>query len=244
MEIRSKVKALKGYNVPQGACTDGKYFYVIYEQKKPHRCKVAKYDFKGNVIKVSGGLKIGHGNDVCYRDGHLYITHSSGSLVIHKVNAKTLKKEKGIKVRIPKKYKGKGIKEFNGITCYGNGFLLRVMGGRGMAIIKKKTDKKGKKRYYVVKFYRTDTYHSTSQGMTADGIYVLRAFSHAQSGKNYIAKYSPKGKEKWLKRAEIDGKHIKGEMEGIFLKDGILYATTYVKEGKERYTYLKKGLSI
>lgn len=242
MEIRSKHKQLKGFRVPQGCCTDGTYVYVVYERKKPHGCKIAKYTFDGKLKKVSGTLKIGHGNDICFRDGILYITHSSGGLVIHRVDAGTLRQKKGFKVRVPKKYK-KNIKAFNGIATYGKGFILRVMGGRGMAIIKKKRGKDGKMHYYVVKFYRTDTFHETSQGMTTDGVAVIRSYSHLQKGTNYIVRYSSKGKEIVRKRAKNEKGNLKGELEGIFIHDDELYATTYVKDGKERYTYLTRLLS-
>ena len=237
-EIRSKHKQLKEWKVPQGACTDGKHIYVVYERKKPHSCKIAKYDLEGKLIKVSGRLKIGHGNDVCYRNGILYITHSSGEMVIHRVDAKTLKQKKGFKVVVPKKYSKKGIEAFNGIATYGKGFILRVMHGRGMAIIKKKRGKDGKMHYYIVKFYRTDTMYKTSQGMTTKDMVVFRSYSHAQKGTNYIVRYSSKGKEISRKRAKNKHGNLKGELEGIFFLGDRLYATTYLKEGKERLTYL------
>ena len=89
--------ALKYFTVTQGACSDDRYIYMVFERKpkgdRTHRCKVVVYDpTVKKVIMVSGALKLGHGNDMCIRDGVLYITHSEGAKVIHRVDAKTLKK--------------------------------------------------------------------------------------------------------------------------------------------------------
>ena len=240
-DIRSLApKRLKHFTVPQGACTDGEYIYIAFEQKKkkgrPHRIKIVKLDAKTmKVVKVSGALKLGHANDLCVRNGIIYATHSAGSIIIHRVTAKSLKQKKGFKVIVPKKYSKKGIEAFNGIATYGKGFILRVMHGRGMAIIKKKRGKDGKMHYYIVKFYRTDTMHKTSQGMTTDGMTIVRAYSHGQSGKNYIVEYSAKGKEKSRHKIILDG-----EMECVFILDGERYATTYIKYGKKRKAYIAK----
>lgn len=233
-DIRSLApKRLKHFVVPQGACTDGTYIYIVFEQKKkkgrPHRIKIVKLDAKTmKVVKVSGALKLGHANDLCVRNGIIYATHSAGAKTIHRVTAKSLKQKKGISVKVPKKYAKKGIKEFNGIATYGkNRFLVRVMHGRGMAVL----DKNMK----VVRFFRTDTNYVTSQGMTTDGMTIVRAYSHGQSGKNYLVEYSPKGKEKSRHKVILDG-----EMECVFMLDGERYVTTYIKDGKKRKAYIAK----
>lgn len=231
-EIRSQApKRLKHYTVPQGACADEKHIYIAFEQKakggRPHRIKIAKLEAETmEIVKVSGALKLGHANDLCIRDGIIYATHSAGSKVIHRVNAKTLKQKKGINVKVPKKYAKKGIKAFNGISTYGkSGFLVRVMGGRGMAVLNKNMK--------VVKFFRTNTNHETSQGMYTDGRTILRAYSKGQSGNNHVAEYSMQGKE--LDYVKID---IKGEMECIWMHGGEIYVTTYIKKGGKRKAYI------
>ena len=214
MDIR-KLCNLKHFTVTQGACTDGKYIYMVFERKRKknqtHRCKIVVYDpEKEKVVKVSGALMIGHGNDLCYRDGILYITHSDGKKVIHRVDAKTLKKKKNIKV--------KGY--FNGIACYGSGFILRVMGGREMVITNK--------NFKITRRFKTNTNYKTSQGMTMDGKTILRGYSKLQSGENYLVEYSIKGVEK--NRLKLK---IAGELEGVFILNGKRYVTTYLrKNGK------------
>lgn len=224
---------LKHFAVTQGACSDDRYVYMIFERKpkkgRSHRCKVAVVDLEAEkVIKVSEPLKLGHGNDCCIRGGVLYVTHSEGKKAVHRVNAKTLKKMKDIKVKVPKKYKKKGIKAFNGICCYGSGFLLRVMGGRGMVVVNSAMK--------VTRYFKTDTSYKTSQGMTMDGKTILRAFSRLQSGDNRIVEYSVKGKEKHRYKAKIGG-----EMEGVFVLGGKRYVTTYVKKNGRAEAYIAEA---
>lgn len=233
-EIRSRApKRLNHFTVPQGSCTDQKYIYIVFERKArngySHRCKIVKINSETmKIVRISKALKIGHGNDITYKDGILYITHSVGSKTIHRVNAKTLKKKEGIKVKVPSKYKG--INAFNGISTYGKkGFILRVMGGRKMVI----TDEDFK----VKRVFKTDTSYQTSQGMTTKGMTIIRAYSHLQSGRNYLVEYNVKGKQ--LKRKKIN---LKGEMESVFCIGEKTYVTTYIKKGKKRLAYIAQVL--
>lgn len=208
---------------------------MVFEQKankakkRPHRCKIAVYDLEnGTILKVSGALKLGHGNDITIRDGILYITHSEGSKTVHRVRVSDLKQLKGIKVQVPKKFKDKHIKEFNAICCYGSGFLLRVMGGRGMIVVNKSMK--------VTRYFKTDTSYKTSQGMTMDGKTILRAFSRLQSGDNRIVEYSVKGKEKHRYKAKIGG-----EMEGVFVLGGKRYVTAFIKKDGRCEAYIAEA---
>ena len=221
---------LKHYTVTQGSCAGSKYIYMIFEQKakkgRPHRCKVVKYDpAEKRIVKVSGALKVGHGNDICIRDHTLYITHSAGSKTIHRVDSRTLKQRKGVKVRVPKRFKG--IKAFNGIASYGSGLLLRVMGGNKVAVVNSK--------FKIVNVFRTETNWTTSQGMTIQDRLLLRAYSHAQSGRNYLVWYSLKGEQKRRSKVKLGG-----EMEAVFVLDGQIYVTTYIKDRKKREAYIAK----
>lgn len=68
-----------------------------------------------------------------------------------------------------------------------------------------------------------------------DGKRLLRAYSHAQSGKNYLVWYSLKGEQK--RRSKVK---LSGEMEAVFVLDGQIYVTTYIKDGKKREAYIAK----
>lgn len=231
-EIRKLAgKKLSHYSVTQGACSDGTYVYMVFERKKTskysHRCKIVKLDLENfKIIKVSGALKIGHGNDIAFLKNKLYITHSEGSKTIHIVDSKTLKQLKGKKVKVPKKFKG--ISAFNAIAPYGKDkLILRVMGSKKLAIIDSS--------FKIKKVFKTETSYTTSQGMETLKLTVIRAYSKLQSGKNYLVTYNLKGKE--LSRKKIP---IKGEMESVFRIENQLYVTTYVRSGKKREAYIGK----
>ena len=210
------VKRPKGYTVPQGACSDGKYIYIVVEKKKPQGCKVIKV-LGTKVVKVSRRLKVGHGNDICYRDGILYITHSKGKKVIHRVDAKTLRQKKGIKVK----------REYNGICCYDKGYLLREMGTRRIVRVDFSFHETGS--------FKTPSY-TTSQGMDYNK-HLYRAYSHGQSRSNYIRWYDLSGKQ-------LGTKHIDrmGELENVFFLGEKMMCTIYRKKkvnGKmKRYIFI------
>lgn len=218
-DIRKKAgKQLAHYAVTQGACSDGEHIWMIFERKKPHRCKVVKMTADTHdIVKVSGALKLGHGNDCCIRSGILYITHSGGSKTVHRVNAKTLTKAKGGDVEV------KGVKAggFNGITCFGEGFALKKMGSQGIYIVDKGFRYKRK--------IKLSKRFSVSQGLTFRGGRFYRGSSRLQSKKNYVSIYSEVGK--YIKRKQYAHKC---ELEGVFFVDDVLYATVYKKYKKKK----------
>lgn len=95
-EIISKVTVLQNlrndgdFGVAQGACTDGKYIYIILENQKveaeggysknPHYSKIFKIDpATMETVQVSEPLLIDHGNDITYnsKTGLLVVSHNS-----------------------------------------------------------------------------------------------------------------------------------------------------------------------
>ena len=214
-----KGKELKKYKVNQGICTDGTYIYSIFERKKPHECKIRKFTFDNKTIKISKPLHIGHGNDITYRDGWLYITHSKSGSVIHTVNAKTLTKGSDIHIDIPKKIKKNP--SFNGIAAMETGFALKMMGSSKIIILdadfKYKRSFKLKKKFIV------------SQGMEWHDNKLYRVYSNYQKSQNKVAVFDMKGN--LLKLYKIK---VKGEAEGIFFCAHKFYMSIYRK-------YKKKG---
>lgn len=214
-------KALETYRVPQGACSDGRWIYVAYEQKKPQKVKIARYDAKTyKLIRVSKALNVGHANDMAYRKGKLYITHSGTTSKIHVVDADTLEHVKDIKVA--------GGYYFNGIAREGDGFLLRCMGGRTMLVV----DKHFKK----IRTYKAATSIGVSQSMDTTDKYVIRAWASAnptQSKQNYISYNNHKGKLIKKKRLPLTG-----ELESAFMVGDTLHGLVYRKkkvDGKMKY---------
>jgi len=234
-DVRAAVgDKLKHYNVTQGACSDGRYIYVAFEQKehkekkREHRIKIVKLDPETRkILKVSAPLKLGHANDMCARGAFLYVTHSGTKKVIHKVNTSTLAKGKDIEIDVPKKYR-KHITGFNGISTYGEAYLLRGMGGNYVLYLDKNF-----KVSKIEKFTKPFKDKEDSQGMTyKDGI-VYRAYSRLQSAKkNFICKFSKVGK--LVSKSKVE---IKGELENIFFIGDKLYGMVYRKKKKDGKTH-------
>lgn len=102
---------LYGYDIFQGACTDGKYGYYVLYNKKKEKCRIAKMRLSDNkVVKVSRVLEIHHGNDITYNrhTGKLLAVHLSGSdpYRIAVIDPSTLKLERNRTVKLPKKLPG------------------------------------------------------------------------------------------------------------------------------------------
>lgn len=224
-------RSLRFFAWPQGACSDGKYIYMIFERKgllgRTHRCKIVKLDGETLTVKaISGELRIGHGNDVTYRDGILYITHSAGSKRIHRVDARTLRQLTGIDVTIPEKLKRKRIQCFNGIACFGGGYILRVMYGAGILV----TDE----NFVGIRYYLTGRKYKTSQGMDQKNRTIYRAYSSLQSSdKNLLVLFDEDGKVIGKQKLEITG-----ELESVFFMGdqlcGTLYRRTQDSAGRNR----------
>lgn len=219
-----KGEALNKYKVNQGVCTDGKYIYSVFERKKPHKCKIRKFTFDNKTIKTSKALSIGHGNDITYKDGWLYITHSRSGSVVHKVNAKTLEKGKDIKIIIPKKLSKSP--SFNGIAATKDGFVIKLMGSSKIIEVNDKFEYKRafklKKKFIV------------SQGMEWHDGKIYRVYSNYQKSQNKVAVFDMKGNLVKLYKIKV-----KGEAEGTFFCNGKFYMSIYRKyknkHGKKVY---------
>ena len=219
MDIRKHINtvtggALKKFRVLEGACYDHGVYYLIFGNMKHKTSRIVKVKANMTVLKVSKELKVGHANDCCVRGSIIYITHSGKKSTIHRVSASTLDKLPDITV--------KGCKGgFNGITCFGTGFLLKKMGSR---------------KCYVVdgafKYKSTITLSKTykvGQGMTWANGRLYRGSSVGQSKKSKVAVYNAKGK--LLKTYYY--KH-KCEIEDVFIVDGKIKVSYYKKRKKPK----------
>lgn len=226
--LKKNIRKHKSYVVPQGACSDGNYIYCVYERAHKKHIIVV-YDKKGKQLRKSKPLKIGHGNDITYYKGNLYITHSKRDNVIHVVSAKSLKKIKDIPIKWNKS------RGFNGITVIPDGFALRTIKGNRLVI----TDHK----FAKLKEYKFGKGYGTSQGMDYHNGKLYRAFSKLQTkGANYIGIYNLKGEN-------VGHKHVKyrGELESMFWIGETLYGIIYRKKkgkGKRKKTYRSKLFKV
>lgn len=232
INVRSLTKKLGAFQVTQGSTSDGRNIYMVFERRHHNgcsrRCRIVKLDAATLELKqVSDELRIGHGNDMAYRDGILYVTHSFGNKRIHRVDAKTLTQIEGIEVTIPSKLNRKRIRCFNGIACYGKGYILRVMGGAGILVVDE--------NFQGVRYYRTSRMYKTSQGMDQKDRVIYRAYSNLQSSdKNFLVTFDDDGN--LLNRERLD---LTGEMESVFFVGdqlcGTVYRRTKDSAGRQRY---------
>ena len=243
LDIRSLTGRLPFFAVTQGAASDGKNIYMIFERKhkkkRTHRCKIVKLDAASmKIVKISGELRIGHGNDLAFYRGVLYVTHSRSGRILHRVDAETLKQLPDVKVLIPAPaklpagskillshaMKKHNIKAFNGIACDGAGngtprFTLRVMQSPGMLVAEPRENGD----LTVVRYYRTERFYRTSQSMDQKDGLTYRVYSHGQSRRrNFLVVFDGDGK--MLRRTLLP---VTGEVESVFFVGDRLYGSVY-----------------
>lgn len=81
---------ITGLYTPQGACTDGTYLYRALVASDESATWIQKISLEtGDIVAESKAESYGHANDMTYRDGSLYIAHSSSTSTVYKINATT-----------------------------------------------------------------------------------------------------------------------------------------------------------
>ena len=111
LELRAAAgQYVGGYDTLQGSCTDGTYAYYVLYNRNVEKCKIVKIRLSDNkVIKVSGVLKIHHGNGLTYNPDQncLVAVHNTVfPLKLSVINPNTLKVKKSLTVKIPSKLDG------------------------------------------------------------------------------------------------------------------------------------------
>ena len=238
------------FTVTQGACSDGKNIYMVFERKekdgRTQCCRIVKLDAKTfSVVRVSGELSIGHGNGMTYHDGTLYVTNSSGIYtktgkskdlrkaysicrVIHTVDAETLRQGSDIKVRGMRGRNENSIRAFNGIAYEKDtgGFLLRCMWRTDMIRTDSNFVRTGSFR--IPRLSPTSRFGIDSQSMDWNDGKIYRAYSMLQSTeKNYIAEYDRNGR--LITRLRLD-MGTPCELESVFFIGNTMYGTVYKRD--------------
>jgi hypothetical protein len=223
MDLRAHVGAkLKHHRVVEGGCYHDHHYYMCFGNMSKGTTVIVKFHTgaEKEIVKVSKVLNVGHANDCCARGGVLYITHSGSSNRIHRVDADTLEKLQDVVVT--------GCKGgFNGITCFGTGYMVKKMSCRKVYVLDNKFRYKS-----TVTLSKT---YKVGQGMHWDrGTKRLyRAASNGQSTKNYVAAYSAKGKLKKVWRYKS-----KCELEDVMVVGDKLKISVYKKhkvKGKKKF---------
>lgn len=221
MELRKHIgKKLAHHRVLEGGCYQNGVYTLIFGNMKKEtsiivRLKAGK---EKTVLGISDVMKVGHGNDCCQNGDTIYIVASGNTNIIHRVSAKTLEKLSPVKVQ--------GCKGgFNGIACFGKGFIVRKMHTKKFYIL----DENFKK----VKTITIPKRLTHEQGIDWHDGKLYCAASKWQSTKNRIGVYNIKGKH--LKTYHYKKKC---ELENVFVVDGTLKFGIYKKYkrgGKKRF---------
>ncbi|MGI6168025.1 MAG: YncE family protein [Eubacteriales bacterium] len=195
------INSIGNHNVLQGACTDGKYAYVILENQKvdPHLCIIRKIELETwKVVADSQPLAIDHGNDICYnsKTGMLVVSHNAPDRTkVSFINPDTLEVTETIKIDY----------EIYSITYNPklDRYALGISHGYNFVIVDSNFKYVGKK---IIAGKNTGF---TKQGMDSDSKYIY----FVQSWENCIVVYDWEGNH--IKTINFEDK-IKHESEAIF----------------------------
>lgn len=211
------------FKVGQGACTDGKYMYLIIENqnlgagknhnKDFHTCKIFKVEIATKkLIKVSEPLWIDHGNDCEYNPltNRIVVTHNAPDRHrVSYINADTLEMVETVSISAFEMY---GIAYNKARDRY----VIALSHGYNFAIVD--TNFKLKKYHMGV-----DT-GNVKQGIDADDDYIYML----QFNKNVIVVYDWDGN--YVRQIELSG--FSNEPEALFHIGSQLYMTCYRSGGK------------
>ena len=226
MELRKHIgEKLKHHRVFEGACYSKGVYTLIFGNMRKKTSVLVRLNKQMEVLGISEPMKIGHGNDCCQRGDTIYIVASGKTNKIFRVDAQTLKKKKSVKV--------KGCKGgFNGIACFGVGFIVRKMHTRKFYILD--ADMKKVRTIIIPKRLTHE------QGIEWHNGKLYCAASRWQSTKNRIGVYDGKGRP--IKRYHYKKKC---ELENVMIVDGRIVFGIYKKyrnKGKKHFEAYLKGV--
>lgn len=242
-------QTVPGYDTFQGSCGNGKFSWNILYNRYNERCRITKVRLSdGKVVKVSGVLKVNHGNDITYnsKEKVLVIVHYTGKpWGVTLVDPKTLKVIANKTVTRPKStYNASAatVKEWDGITgiAYNASrdvYVASVKGTQNYVILDK--------NFCVEKYIKVSDYDDyTPQGVEVTDEFILRAQSPQYGNQkwNIISVYD------WFGNYVCKIKtHKAAEAEGVFIAKGKLYGTLYhyyVKTKKVKVKGKKKKKTV
>lgn len=247
-EYRSLAKQkMYGYDTFQGAASDGKYAYHVMCCEKKQKCKIAKIRVStGHVVKVSGPLKIGHGNDATYDYSRkeLVTTYKRGQTrYVAVIDPKTLRLKRYQKLHFPEKIPGlnkKSTKAIKGIAAIaydkstGN-FIGRIKKWRSFIVIDRD--------YNVIGYIHAKSYKDyLCQTIECTDKVILHAQSPQKKGQkfNIISVYDYDGNYLATIKTARSGR----EIESIYRVGKKLYAGEYHSHYKTKTKYVKKKVKV
>lgn len=220
---------LGAYDTVQGSCSDGTYAYFVLNNRLRDDCRIAKvrlHDRK--LMKVSGTLAIGHGNDVTYDPTRkwLVVAQASGhGLVLPVVDAQTLQLEKKIELELPADLEGatkaqiarakKGVSSIARDSKTGKTIAV-LTGSRNLLVLSSS--------YKPLRYVKVD---GSGEGVRQGAELVGRMLYVAESPGSGLAANS-------LHVYDLDGNTVRtvrlgvgSELESVFAAGSRLYASVY-----------------
>ena len=230
----------------QGGCCNGKYYFFVLYNRTTQRCRIVKASVKTKkVVKVSGKLKLDHGNDLTYDTRHkrlVCIHYENRPRKISIINPKTLKLRRQVTVPAPSTdipgASAKFIKSIKGYTGIGydsdaDEFIVSIMGARHYMALSSSF-----KPLRVIEVPKNDPY--VRQGMTVKNGFIIRSFSAYNSTYNQNILYIYDMAGHFVKTLKLGRGY---EIESIFFIGKKLYANTYRSYWKAKYKTVRKKIN-
>ncbi len=230
---------LYGYDTIQGSTSDGTYTYTILLNKSKNRCRIIKMmPGSDKVIKVSGVLNLGHGNDMAYDPdtNRLVVAHgASTKRTISVIDPKTLKRAGRIKITIPDEISGVSLSKLKKKPYFGGISYIPMTGEYALKatycnmILYLDSD------FVPVRAVNLSTSpNNLNQNTHVTEDYIYRVTSPGKKAGNIIYSYDRCGI--YLGNIKIP---VLGELEGIYFVGNKLYASVY----RSRYITVTKKIT-
>ena len=223
------------YSIVQGSCTDGTYGYYILYNKSKDKCRILKCKLSNNAkVKLSGVLKLNHGNDVTYNSNikRLVVTHYTGRPYrLTLIDPATLKVKSYKDIKVPTSLDGASASELKAIKGFSDvayssarkQYVLRIKSSQNYLILDA--------NMAPVKYVKVSKKGSnTNQGIDVNNAYIF-ALQSKKGSYNTVLVYDWTGKYQY--RIKLPTKHV---VQSIFHKGSKFYAATYKSYYKKYYT--------
>lgn len=246
-ELRVRAGQKMGrYDTMQGGCSDGTYMYLCLLSKVKKRCKIVKVRISTRrVVKISGPLKLNHGNGLAYnsKTKRIIVAHGEGNRrALTEINKTTLKKVKTHTVTAPTSLKGATPSQLRAYKGFGSiaysstqGVYVGLLYGSHNVVL---MDANFKMIQYITLSKKNGQIYQTIEAV-GDNILIGESF-----GSTYAKRYNILSTYNW------DGQYVTTtrlqqsfELESVFAAGTRIYAgfyRSYVKNRKfmkDNYIY-------
>ena len=235
--------ALRGYDILQGTCTDGRNLYMAFEKrngdesgKKRAMIKIVRLrlsDFKITGISPTGQI-LGHANDITYNPykNQLVVTGAKvNDPYVRTVSPQTLKRTAAHRIRLGSSFSE--VEAFNAIDFDSKTrtYMLRSRMFEGWCF---RLDQNFKVQSAVRCYPMYPKRHIQGSTYIA-GLYMVPQSWYQSTKQNTITIYNKDGK-----RMQNIIVKMSGEIESIFFAQGQFYGTVYKRINNQKKAYIIK----